>query len=210
MHDHGRRDLLRAAASAFLVLTVARPKATMAAAVTSATKVDNINAGVVDDLRFAVTTTLPKGYSPRDTFGPSSELVITVKPAVTYRDQIPPGIADASLAATGHWVPIVLRSRQSCQKCYDSLGGGAMLTTTLTKDHMTPEGGSDSNLWWKELPLIVTAKLNVDGKNAKPGPNDLVGCRILPRLGDGGVALPLRSRGICQDMLSSSSSSIVT
>lgn len=161
-----------------------------------------------DDINLQIKTTFPKGFS-LDDFGPKSCLFITVKPAVTYTDQVPQHIADSSLARTGHWVPDVLQYKHSCSSLLSSCDAATPASITLTNEHMTPEGAADS-LWWKSLPLVVTVKLDDDGVAGTVGPKDLVGCKILlhhskDMVHNGVVTLPLQKRGICSNLFSPSS-----
>lgn len=191
-----RRNLLKIGAGC-IVFTLTQPKKVLAIGSRYTSEEDSGN------VRFQVLTTLPKGFSP-EKLSPSSTLLITVKPAVSYTDQVPKAVADASLATTGHWVPTVLRSRQLCSKLHLLENNSSGITTTLTLENVTPEAGASLN-WWKGLPLIVTAKLDEDGLDSTAGPLDLVGCRILPNLVGGledkHVTLPLQSRGLCADLL---------
>jgi len=179
-----RRELLRQFSSGCLVLALLHPKAVLAKPQEKST---------TNDFQFQIQTSLPNGFSSEDGLTKESQLIITVKPAVTYTDQVPEEIAESSLKATAHWVPVVLEYAMP----YSSS------TITLTKDHMTAAAADGE--WWKNLPLIITAKLQLDG--SKAGPNDLVGCRILllqdlfGTKGDSTVSLPLQKKGICSDLL---------
>ena len=202
--NHSRRDVIQAA-SACLLLWLTRPKAVMARP-----KEQKDLTKPADDINLQIKTTFPKDFS-LDDFGPKSCLFITVKPAVTYTDQVPQHVADSSLAKTGHWVPDVLRYKHSCSSLLSSCDAATPASITLTNKHMTPEGAADS-LWWKTLPLVITVKLDDDGVAGTVGPKDLVGCKILlhhskDMVHNGEVTLPLQKRGICSDLFSSPSSS---
>lgn len=207
-----RRNFLQSiAAAACFVLTVRRPQQAMAIAINNDSDSD-------EEFQCEVTATLPKGFS-REAFDPKSSLVITVNPAVTTSDQIPQHIAEGSLSTTGHWVPIVMQYKQPCNNilCRETTTtttGGNDFVLTLTKQHVTALGHDWNG--WKQLPLVVTAKIDADGQISTVEPMDLVGCRILmpntiihnngPR---GGIAkqqvtLPLQTRGLCPDTLSTS------
>jgi hypothetical protein len=197
--SRSRRDVLQTA-SACLVLFITRPNEVMAAtSPAQPQQEDNNNMA----FQFQITTTLPNGFSA-SALGPESALEITVKPAVTYTDQVPKQVAEESLSKTGHWCPIVLRSRQRCSDLRLT-DGDTGVTTILTMNHITSEAGTNIG-WWDKLPLIVTAKLDSDGLDTTFAPTDLVGCRILANLGGitkQHVTIPLQRRGLCSELLAS-------
>ena len=207
--EHRRRDILQAA-SACLILMLTRPKEALAHP-KEQKESPNIS---TEGIHLQIKTKFPKDFSPGD-FGPESRLLITVKPAVTYTDQVPRHVADASMEKTGHWVPDVLQYKESCSSLLlascDNDASSVTPTSssvTLTNEHMTPEGAAADSLWWKTLPLVVTVKLDSDGNPGTIGPKDLVGCKILllhanDLVHNGVVTLPLQKRGICSDLFSS-------
>ena len=195
-----RRDIFQTSA-ACVILMLTRPTECMAAATAAAAQLahdDNYS------FQFQVDTSLPSGFSA-DALSRESTLVITVKPAVTYSDQVPKDVAEASLSRTGHWCPVVLKSRQRFRDIRFKDGDRAV-STTLTVRDLTSEAGNNLR-WWDKLPLIVTAKLDSDGLATTFAPTDLVGCRIIPNTGgivNQHVTIPLQRRGFCSDIFDSS------
>ena len=184
--SQARRDIL-SVAKAFVILTLTNPKEVKAAC----SQYDPNNKFCLQ-----VTAMLPKGFQPQST----ARLIVTVKPAVTYTSQVPQSVAEQSLRKTGHWVPVVLRSSQRWSDL--QVNDKGLVTTTLTLEHIPPEAGRDVG-WWSRLPLIITAKLDVDGKGTL-GPLDLTGCRILPNragVANTDVCLPLQKRGLYSDFI---------
>lgn len=138
--------------------------------------------------RLQVHVKLPKEVDPQLLLGPDTALYVTARPATTEN------ISAAVLNGTRGRAPPVLSARSTTPM------SKSLLNLVLTEQDVTVEGAQFDE--WKNMPLIVSARLDTDGIAATRNATDLVG-RVtdMSTLEDRSVELVLQGRGLTGKML---------
>lgn len=134
-----------------------------------------------DPFQLDVTVTLPSNIDKDTLLGPDTALYITARPTE--------GSISREMAFQGRRVPPVLTTR---------VAKPSNLQTTLTEKDTTPEGMSWDG--WKMGPLVVSARLDTDGKATTRNSTDLVGQGVVAA-GERVVTVPLQGRGLAGKFL---------
>ena len=154
------------------------------------------------------TILLPDGYTlPADA-------VATAAIYVTARPDRPDNVPAAILSGTRGKPPPVLVARFPW-KDHDA---SKEFSFTLTSNDVTVEGAAaavnnDGDFWWKNDPLVISARLDTDGVAATRSPEDLVGRSVISSIAtttkdsDSSVQVSLTGRGAFGKFVTGGSSS---
>ena len=160
----------------------------------------------VQSLFLKGTILLPDGYTV------PAEAVATAAIYVTVRPDRPDNVPAAILSGTRGKPPPVLVARFPW-KDHDA---SKEFSFTLTSNDVTVEGAAaavnnDGDFWWKNDPLVISARLDTDGVAATRSPEDLVGRSVISSIAatttKDSVQVSLTGRGAFGKFVTGASSS---